>query len=48
MLYRMIKPIFFTASQKNTPHVKQKRPAEDLQKKLQNKIEDADFEEVDD
>ena len=46
MLFRMIKPLFFPTPQKKNPHVKQNHPKEDIQKKLSNKIEDADFEEL--
>ena len=46
MLFRMIKPLFFPHSRPKTPHVKQNQPQEDIQKKLSNKIEDADFEDV--
>ncbi|GEM_PF-4124887 len=46
MLFRMIKPLFFPAARPKNPHVKQNRPKEDIQKKLSDKIEDADFEEL--
>ena len=47
MLYRMIKPLLFSTNKRSsTPHVKQKHTNEDIQKKLHNKIEDADFEDI--
>ncbi len=46
ILYRMIKPLFFPAQPKKNPHVKQETKKENIQKKLGNKIEDADFEEL--
>ncbi len=46
MLFRMVKPLFFPQARPKNPNVKQNKPPEDIQKKLGNKIEDADFEEL--
>ena len=46
LVYKMIRPLFIGSAQQNA-RVKREREDENIQKKYADKIEDADFEEID-